>query len=61
MKSKNYPCADCVMRRKYETSPRSFFVRLWHWHTKFCPGWKAYFNSLSDSEKEEVRTKYNLK
>lgn len=60
-KKKIYPCADCVMRRKYEESPRAFWVRVWHWHTRFCPGWKAYMKSLSEEERDVVRIKYNLK
>ena len=39
---KTYACETCAMRMKAEANPKSFMSRLWHWHTKFCPGWKAY-------------------
>lgn len=50
MKKKNIPCADCCMRRKYEANPRSLVSRFWHWHTRFCPGWKAFMKSLPEAE-----------
>ena len=25
-----------------------------------CPDWKAYFNSLTDLEQDEIRKKYNF-
>lgn len=56
----NYKCADCPMRTKFEQKPGSFVGRFWRWHINFCPGWKAYFNSLTSAEKEELRTKYNF-
>lgn len=61
MKKKNIPCADCCMRRKYEANPRSLVSRFWHWHTRFCPGWKAFMKSLSEEEREKMRIKYDLK
>ena len=61
MAKNQYPCAECKMRRKYEDNPRSFIARFWHWHTSFCPGWKAYYGSLTDEEKIAVKSKYNLK
>ncbi len=61
MGEKTYPCADCKMRYKYEKNTKSFISRFWHWHTGFCPGWKAYFNSLNQEEKEALKMKYNLK
>ncbi|MBE0411016.1 MAG: hypothetical protein IBX69_14950 [Anaerolineales bacterium] len=35
-------CETCLMRKKAEAKPRSFMARLWRWHTRWCPGWKAY-------------------
>ena len=35
------------MRAKYDCRPRSFAGRFWRWHINFCPGWKAYFSSLT--------------
>ncbi len=48
------------MRAKHDAKPTSFVGRFWRWHINFCPGWKAYFTSLSDSEKEEIRQMYNF-
>lgn len=61
MKKKNIPCADCCMRRKYEANPRSLVSRFWNWHTRFCPGWKAFMKSLPEAEQKEMRIKYDLK
>lgn len=57
---KEYPCAECKMRHKYDKNPTSLLARFWHWHTKFCPGWKAYMRSLGKEERENLREKYNL-
>ena len=43
---KEHGCATCPMRLKAEKNPKSFMARLWKWHTKWCPGWKAYQASL---------------
>jgi len=40
--AKGHNCETCPMRLKAEESPKSFIARLWKWHTKWCPGWKAY-------------------
>jgi len=53
-------CENCKLRAHYEKSPKSFMGRFWHWHINFCPGWKAYFTSLSDEQKVELRKKYNF-
>ncbi len=60
-KKSNIPCTDCKMRRKYEENPESLISRFWHWHTRFCPGWKAYMKSLTPEEQEEMKIKYHLK
>lgn len=39
-------CENCWLRRKAEKNPRSIIGRLWFWHTRWCPGWKAYQDSL---------------
>jgi hypothetical protein len=54
-------CAECSMRKKYDIKPKSFTGRFWRWHIGFCPGWKKYFNSLSDTERQELTVKYQLK
>ncbi|GMV90845.1 MAG: hypothetical protein AMXMBFR82_06230 [Candidatus Hydrogenedentota bacterium] len=40
-----HACETCRMRTHYEENPRSWRGRLWLWHTKWCPGWKAYVKS----------------
>lgn len=40
-------CEKCALRKKAEQNPKSFIGRLWFWHTKFCPGWKAYQKTLN--------------
>ena len=39
-------CADCAFRKKAEAKPKTLTARLWRWHTKWCPGWKAYQREL---------------
>lgn len=46
---KTYACEACEMRRKAEANPKAFLSRLWRWHTKFCPGWKAYQAHLAET------------
>ena len=60
MEQKTYKCADCPLRHKYEKAPKSLAGRFWRWHINFCPGWKAYFQSLTEEEKTELRKKYNF-
>ena len=48
------------MRAKHDVKPTSFVGRLWRWHINFCPGWEAYFKSLPDAEKDEIRKMYNF-
>ncbi len=45
---KTYRCETCGMRQKAEANPKSFMSRLWKWHTGWCPGWKAYQQSLKE-------------
>ncbi len=45
-------CATCGMRAKYDENPKSFLARLWKFHTKFCPGWKAYQKALQAEQAE---------
>ena len=53
-------CATCRIRQRAEANPESFMSRLWKWHTGWCPGWKAYVNSLPDERRAEVIKKYRL-
>jgi len=54
-------CSKCSLRAKYDKNPKSLMGRFWRWHINFCPGWKAYFTSLSPEEQSELRKKYNFK
>ncbi|MDY7109975.1 MAG: hypothetical protein SYC29_15190 [Planctomycetota bacterium] len=45
-------CAECRWRQHAERKPKSFLGRLWRWHTKWCPGWKAYQAELAEREAE---------
>jgi hypothetical protein len=49
-KEKTIPCETCKMRLKAEEKPNSFWSRLWRWHTKWCPGWKAYQKHLQEQQ-----------
>lgn len=40
-------CEKCAWRARAEARPGSFLAKLWRWHTRWCPGWKAYQKSLS--------------
>lgn len=57
----NHQCTTCPMRARLDKNPRSFIARLWQWHTKFCPGWKAYVQNLPKEERLEIIAKYQLK
>lgn len=57
---KNHNCEQCPMRRRYDCRPKSLIGRFWRWHINFCPGWKAYFLSLGEAERDELQTKYHF-
>ena len=40
-------CARCKFHRYAERKPDSLLARLWRWHTRWCPGWKAYQRELA--------------
>lgn len=61
MATKTYACENCKLRAHYDKSPRSLMGRFWRWHINFCPGWKAFYASLPEELKAEMRSKYNLK
>jgi hypothetical protein len=35
-------CENCKLREFSEKKPDSLVAKIWRWHTKWCPGWKAY-------------------
>ena len=40
--AKQTGCATCLkMQERYQQNPRSLMLKLWKWHTGWCPGWKA--------------------
>jgi hypothetical protein len=43
----SHSCETCKLRKKAEEKPDSLIARFWRWHTKWCPGWKAYQKSLA--------------
>jgi len=40
-------CESCKMRSYAERNPTSLISKIWRWHTKWCPGWKAYQEELA--------------
>ncbi|MDX9924740.1 MAG: hypothetical protein RBS48_08245 [Ignavibacteriaceae bacterium] len=54
-------CASCPLRAKYDNNPKSFAGRFWRWHINFCPGWKSFMNTISESERKAYAEKYQLK
>ena len=44
-------CATCPMRLRAEKSPGSLLSKIWRWHTKWCPGWKAYQREQSQQQR----------
>ena len=53
-------CDKCWLRGRYERSSKSLLGRLWRWHAGWCPGWKGYFNSLPEDERQKLAELYNL-
>lgn len=60
MATKQHQCENCKLRAKYEKNPKSFMGRFWRWHINFCPGWKAYINSLDSEAQQTLCKKYNV-
>ena len=56
-----HSCETCGFRARYDNNPKSFWGRLWKWHTKWCPGWKGYMASLPDEERKGLAEKYDMK
>lgn len=61
MEGKSYHCENCRLRAKYDANPKSIIGRLWRFHIRFCPGWRAYFRSLPYERQQEYVEKYGLK
>jgi hypothetical protein len=43
-------CATCKFRSYAERKPNTWLARLWRWHTRWCPGWRAYQRALAEEE-----------
>jgi hypothetical protein len=48
MKVKFGQCKAC---RYAQRKPDSIIGKIWRWHTKWCPGWKAYQRELEQQGK----------
>jgi hypothetical protein len=46
-------CENCKFRNYAERKPNSLISKIWRWHTKWCPGWKAYQAELAEQEAKE--------
>ena len=51
-------CETCRFKENFDKNPRSILGRIWKWHIGWCPGWKAYVDSLPDDKREEMKQKY---
>lgn len=45
-------CGECKLHNYAERKPNSIIAKIWKWHTKWCPGWKAYQRELAKQENE---------
>jgi hypothetical protein len=46
----NQVLESCKWRSYAERKPGSLIGKLWRWHTKWRPGWKAYQEELAKRE-----------
>ena len=53
-------CENCGLRARYDRTPGSFLGRLWRWHANWCPGWRAYMNSLPEGQRKTLAQRYGL-
>lgn len=54
-------CEKCEWRLRYDRNPGSLLARLWKWHTRWCPGWKAFMKALPDDERIALTERHGLK
>ncbi len=53
-KEKVAGCSHCpVMEQKYKDNPRGFWIRVWHWHSGWCPGHKAYLKAQKEKASDQ--------
>ena len=55
---KQFGCETCALRARAEAKPNSFIARLWRWHTRWCPGWKAYQAHLTEKNNPQSGGKH---
>ena len=48
-------CERCPLRSYSQRKPDSIIARLWRWHTNWCPGWRAYQRTLSETQEAKPR------
>ena len=53
-------CETCAFRAKYDNNPKSLLGRIWRWHAGWCPGWRAYMQSLDDEKRLVLAEKYSM-
>ena len=53
-------CESCKIRNYTERKPNSIISKLWRWHTKWCPGWKAYQRELAKQRDEPTASSPKL-
>jgi len=53
-------CETCAFRAKYDRNPKSLLGRIWRWHAGWCPGWRAYMQSLDDEKRIALAEKYSM-
>ncbi|GAB4571499.1 MAG: hypothetical protein Kow0077_08290 [Anaerolineae bacterium] len=53
VRAEEMSCASCPLRARAEANPKTFIARLWRFHTRFCPGWKAYQRALAAEQAEQ--------
>ncbi|MFH1748550.1 MAG: hypothetical protein ABIG44_16065 [Planctomycetota bacterium] len=49
---KKHSCENCRLHGYARRKPDSLIARIWRWHTRWCPGWKAYQRTLAESEQQ---------
>ncbi|MFC1734578.1 hypothetical protein ACFL1X_00570 [Candidatus Hydrogenedentota bacterium] len=47
-------CASCKVCQYAQKKPETFIGRIWRWHSKWCPMWKAYQKELAEGEKTDA-------
>lgn len=56
----HHNCPTCKLRARYDRAPKSLVGRLWRWHIRFCPGWRAYMKSLPAEERAAIERTYSI-